>query len=332
MYKSIIISSTLFMALLIMLVPLANPDNIFSNSNVIGEAYGDKYQSYYPTNDYKYECKKGPFAGFFVESVEFCDPELPVKDPIVKKDKKVPVKNPIVNIEKKLFVCENAQNQPNPSEIFFQCTIEIPDFVFLIAGPDSGHYIPCSPELCRGIDESDFGAQIFKDVVTIPALSPQGTPVNLDKFHYTVTETDIGDRIKGFEPFFGANCDGYGFDTGTVHTQFTEDLVIVYDICTQYVGDCEGTIHPGEVKTCTIENYIWSGNIRESPNTAAGVTTTGTTTTQSNNAITTTPTTTQSSNNVVGAPQSSNVGVPTTLSSSSSTSSPLLNILPSNPN
>ena len=41
---------------------------------------------------------------------------------------------------------------------------------------------------------------------------------------------------------------------------------------------------------------------------------------------------TQLSNNVVGAPQSSNVGVPTTLSSSSSTSSPLLNTLLSNPN
>jgi hypothetical protein len=23
------------------------------------------------------------------------------------------------------------------------------------------------------------------------------------------------------------------------------------------VGDCEGTIYPGEVKTCTVENYIY---------------------------------------------------------------------------
>ena len=23
------------------------------------------------------------------------------------------------------------------------------------------------------------------------------------------------------------------------------------------MGDCEGTIYPGEVKTCTIENYVW---------------------------------------------------------------------------
>ncbi len=30
-------------------------------------------------------------------------------------------------------------------------------------------------------------------------------------------------------------------------------------MCVNYVGDCEGTIYPGEEKTCTIENYIYSG-------------------------------------------------------------------------
>ena len=33
--------------------------------------YGDSY-SKYPTNDKKYECRTGPFEGFFVSSVEFC--------------------------------------------------------------------------------------------------------------------------------------------------------------------------------------------------------------------------------------------------------------------
>ena len=342
MYKSIIISSTLFMALLIMLVPLANPDNIFSNSNVIGEAYGDKYQSYYPTNDYKFECKKGPFAGFFVESVEFCDPELPVKDPIEKKDKKVPVKDAIVNIEKKLFVCEGAQNPPQiPSDFLFQCAINNPA-VGPVPDPDRDQYIECTPEICR-IDESDFDAQIFKDVATITALSPQGTPVNLNKLHYTVTETSIEDRLFNFN-----FCSSTGFDSGTFYRQITEDLFIQYEICVDYVGDCEATILPGEVKTCTIENYIWKGDIRESPNTAAGATTTGTTTTSSNNAISSqssnaipTTTTTIQSSNVVGAPQSGSVGAAAALQSSSvgtpstfsfSPSSPLANLVPSNPN
>jgi hypothetical protein len=37
-------------------------------------SYGDSsnYYSQYPTNDKKYECRTGPFEGFFVSSVEFC--------------------------------------------------------------------------------------------------------------------------------------------------------------------------------------------------------------------------------------------------------------------
>ena len=46
-------------------------------------------------------------------------------------------------------------------------------------------------ELCPLIDESDFDVQIFKDVATVCDLTPQGTPVNLDKFHYSVTESAI---------------------------------------------------------------------------------------------------------------------------------------------
>jgi hypothetical protein len=34
--------------------------------------YGDDSYSTYPTDDKKYECRTGPFEGFFVSSVEFC--------------------------------------------------------------------------------------------------------------------------------------------------------------------------------------------------------------------------------------------------------------------
>ena len=34
--------------------------------------YGDNSYSKYPTDDKKYECRTGPFEGFFVSSVEFC--------------------------------------------------------------------------------------------------------------------------------------------------------------------------------------------------------------------------------------------------------------------
>src|SRR5688572_17558110 len=35
-------------------------------------SYGDSNYSQYPTDDKTYECRTGPFEGFFVSSVEFC--------------------------------------------------------------------------------------------------------------------------------------------------------------------------------------------------------------------------------------------------------------------
>lgn len=153
---------------------------------------------------------------------------------------------PIVNVEKKLFVCNNATQ--NPTDFFCSATEFIP------APIDSGRYIPCNDEICPFIDESDFGVQIFKDVATVRELSPESTPVNLDKFHYSVTEGDIEDLIRGDE------CAAVGFSHYNGLLKLTEDnIVVFYDLCVNYVGDCEGTIYPGEEKTCTIENYIYSG-------------------------------------------------------------------------
>jgi len=52
--------------------PFANT-NLFSNTAMAQgyDNYGDSY-SKYPTDDKKYECRTGPFEGFFVSSVEFC--------------------------------------------------------------------------------------------------------------------------------------------------------------------------------------------------------------------------------------------------------------------
>jgi hypothetical protein len=36
------------------------------------DKYRDSYYSQYPTDDKKYECRTGPFEGFFTSSVEFC--------------------------------------------------------------------------------------------------------------------------------------------------------------------------------------------------------------------------------------------------------------------
>ena len=60
---------------MLVLVPFLNNNSFLSNPAMAQEYddyYGDSYYSAYPTDDKKYECRTGPFEGFFVGSVEFC--------------------------------------------------------------------------------------------------------------------------------------------------------------------------------------------------------------------------------------------------------------------
>ena len=73
MHKSIFT----FVLLMSSLVMLSAMPLFSSNNNTVAMAqeydkYGDSYYSQYPTDDKKYECRTGPFEGFFVGSVEFC--------------------------------------------------------------------------------------------------------------------------------------------------------------------------------------------------------------------------------------------------------------------
>src|SRR5215204_6710152 len=79
MYKSEVFTFGLLASSLVMLVlvPFLNQQqqqNNFLNPAMAQEydKYGDSSYSTYPTDDKKYECRTGPFEGFFVASVEFC--------------------------------------------------------------------------------------------------------------------------------------------------------------------------------------------------------------------------------------------------------------------
>jgi hypothetical protein len=75
MYMSTYKFGLFLMASLIMLVLFANT-NLFSNTAIAqgydNKYYGDDSYSKYPNDNKKYECRTGPFEGFFVSSVEFC--------------------------------------------------------------------------------------------------------------------------------------------------------------------------------------------------------------------------------------------------------------------
>jgi hypothetical protein len=69
MHKSAITFGVLITSLVMLAVtPLFNNNAAIAQGN---DNYRDSY-SQYPTDDKKYECRTGPFEGFFVSSVEFC--------------------------------------------------------------------------------------------------------------------------------------------------------------------------------------------------------------------------------------------------------------------
>ncbi|HEY9485018.1 MAG TPA: hypothetical protein VIQ04_00120, partial [Nitrososphaeraceae archaeon] len=76
MYNSQLFTFGFLLSSLVMLVlvPFLNNNSYLSNTAMAQEydKYGDSSYSQYPTEDKKYECRKGPFEGFFVSSVEFC--------------------------------------------------------------------------------------------------------------------------------------------------------------------------------------------------------------------------------------------------------------------
>ena len=76
MKKSLFTFGLLASSLVMLAVtPFLNNNNSLLNTAMAqgyDANYGDNYYSQYPTDDKKYECRTGPFEGFFVSSVEFC--------------------------------------------------------------------------------------------------------------------------------------------------------------------------------------------------------------------------------------------------------------------
>ena len=75
MHKSQVLTFGFLLSSLVTLVllPFLNNNSFLSNSVMAQyDKYGDSSYSQIPTDDKKYECRTGPFEGFFVSSVEFC--------------------------------------------------------------------------------------------------------------------------------------------------------------------------------------------------------------------------------------------------------------------
>ncbi|MGD1836409.1 MAG: hypothetical protein ACPKQO_11885 [Nitrososphaeraceae archaeon] len=165
-------------------------------------------------------------------------------------------KHAIVEITKELFVCDNIVNVTDDND-FFSC--EASEFFGFPAPPNSPEYVSCDTVECPGIDESDFGVSVWKDVAIAEDLSSTiPTPVDLKKINFVVAEDEVDDRVNND----GNDCHAVGFEDSLGYTKLvSETEAVFYDICVLYEGDCEGEIYPGEVKECTVKNFIHQGSI-----------------------------------------------------------------------
>ena len=115
MHKSITTTFVLLVSSLVMLavMPLFNNNNVkqWRKDTTIMKIV---YYSQYPTDDKKYECRTGPFEGFFVSSVEFCkhikfDDDRKDKVEIIKQEHKV---HQVHQVPKVILVQLEQQVQP----------------------------------------------------------------------------------------------------------------------------------------------------------------------------------------------------------------------------
>ena len=228
---------------------------------------------------------EGPFKGFFVISVEFCDTKSfddNKKKKDLENDRPEPPKNPILTVNKEMFICSdpNIQRTEGPPG-FLSFSIEC-DEPAGIPDPDSTVWIPwdnCNVNnFCPFFNEADFLMQIEQNPgpnfirFEFPGKS-DGRSVIVETGTYQIKE-------EVNEP---KTCGNTNYEDGSVfitHDTQIPPAIPQGDFCFTLEGDCSGSIQAGEEKACTVKNYLRVGEfaVPQTGNAANGATT-GTTTT-----------------------------------------------------
>jgi len=129
-------------------------------------------------------------------------------------------------------------------------------------GPESDRYVQectattggISGAICNNLDEEFFNIIITDEVEF--AGSEEGTKLNFGE-RYTVTEDVISGEILQSSD---SQCQEAGFD-GAISIFSQELLPPITNMCVVFEGDCSGVIQDGELKECTIKNYVVAAGI-----------------------------------------------------------------------
>ena len=187
-------------------------------------ANAQEYDQYYENEQYKKDNKSD-------------EPVIIIKnEPIQKKEKKEKKEHPMLLVKKDVLYCDRLTNSTGTN-----CGFPIP-------GPDSDRYVQeCTTNnfLCNTIDEAAFD-MIVTDNIEFPG-SENGKKITFNGERFTVTEDANIGEIRQIE---GVNfvCQEIGFDGGFELAGFI--------MCTLNEGECSGIIQDGELKECTIKNYV----------------------------------------------------------------------------
>ena len=160
------------------------------------------------------------------------------------KDKK---QDPMLVVIKELFICDSLINE---QETF--CGEE----PFFFPEPNSGRYLECTDNVCDPIEPESFDI-IIEDKLVFEG-SEEGKKINFNGERYTVTEeSDL--ELNDFRNInFG--CQNSGFDEGLIKEFNILGQNIPIAVCAIFEGDCSGILQKGELKECTVENYVVATN------------------------------------------------------------------------
>ena len=181
------------------------------------------------------------------------EPVIIIKnEPLQKKEKKEKKKElPMILVKKDVLYCDTFAGGSGVSCFSFVDGT--------IAGKDSGRYVEeCTAntgpegEVCDNINESFFEI-IVTDDIDFPG-SEDGTKLNFNGERFSITEEQIIETMNegGEQDLF---CQKTGFDDGFGISLGSPDFTFV-PTCVDFEGDCSGIVSDGELKECTVKNYI----------------------------------------------------------------------------
>ena len=236
----------MFSVLLLGIMMLLIPASSLANAQEYDQYYEQDryYDGVYRDDNYKKsDYEKKPYKKKDNDKKSSDEPVIIIKnEPIQKKEKKEKKESPMLLVKKELLFCDLIANGTNIACGFTP-----------IALPDSDRYVQeCTADnlICNNVNEDFFDITVT-DNVEFPS-SGEGTKLNFNGERFTVTEEFI--KIGTTTDFISSKCQQSGFDEGLVIPLGIGSFNI--GTCVIFEGECTGIVQDGELKECTVKNYV----------------------------------------------------------------------------